>query len=122
MPNEAAERVKALRDAYVAGGTRGMETYCANLETCDLCIEKRRTIECEAERRYPMPTVERPRVANYGELTYRVIGGLIQCRQRSHLAPNDWFTSGNETPLILALADLLANPTEQVPADEVTDA
>jgi hypothetical protein len=70
-----------------------------------------------AERAFPMPTVRVPREVTLSNgLRYRVVDGVMQASSAS----SGWFASTSwKAADAQRLADLLANPTEERPADEV---
>lgn len=115
-----AEAVRRERAAFRAGYNavvRGDELSTrAHLETPG----ERDVLGREVPKLYPLPTVTRPRVVEDAcGNAYRVVNGELQHRGKGMDAGN-WafvhYVAGNAA----ALAELLANPTEQVPADEAT--
>lgn len=73
------------------------------------CIE-------EAEKRYPL-TETRPRVVIIGAYRYRAVDGELEYQYIKTDAPENWYSLVNtgKKAEALALADLLAHPTEEVP-------
>lgn len=69
----------------------------------------------EAERRYPLPKVERPRLVRIGVDSYRVKDGVLQIMDCCHDA---WHASSYDATVVHVLADMIANPTETVSGDD----
>ena len=129
----AVARVRELREAFVAGGLPVVcPKYCAAASTCPACAAKRTTLAEEAARRYPMPTVEVPRVVcePHGGVAYKIDtreDGLrvlyVSC---ASFTGGAWKTITDaphsmDTSRLAMIASLLANPTVQYPADKVQD-
>jgi hypothetical protein len=105
--------VRLCRDSWAAGAQYG------NIAMLTPPI----TFVNEAARRYPMPTVEVPRVVEVAESRnasrvhrFRIVDGVMQT-----MVPGctRWEQYDHEREAV-ALADLLATPTHRVPADEAT--
>lgn len=74
---------------------------------------------CEAAKRYPLPTEQRPRVVHEEGLEWCVIDGALHHRQSSPSGLR-WLQTNYAEPTaarIAMWADLLANPTETVEAE-----
>lgn len=67
-------------------------------------------------RAYPMPTVERPRVAIIAGWNLRVKDGVLQTSGLEGIWSDVWGWSASQT--WEQLRDLLNNPTEPVPVEE----
>jgi hypothetical protein len=104
-PNDVAT-VRALREAERAAFVAG-----AKWQSCHYGAA-----EAEVERLYPMPTVERPRVVSGGGFEYRVIAGVLQFRNANQ--EGGWMVDPEILERTHAINTVLANPTEQVPADQ----
>lgn len=99
--------------------------------SCTACTPKATNIQADAVRRYPLPLVTRPRVvsdiANVDWCReFRCVAGRIEQREvRGDNRSLTWapIAGGWEiTPrTVRFFADLLANPTEQVPDDPAND-
>jgi hypothetical protein len=126
------EAVKRERAAYVAGIENVARTYVGwgSLDGENaLRICGRRPDELAAQR-YPMPTVTRPRVVidpeigGEGSVEWRAVDGIIEVRggvrpwrsypRHGTNESQDYRPTAKRCTL---WADLLANPTEQVPAE-----
>lgn len=117
---ETAEQVTWIRelmaDAFAAGN--------ASLASCrrlpELSIEY-------ATKAIPMPLVERPRVETVNGIDYQVIDGVLQARSRGSVKMVSPETAGEWLSLHATYVDirkiltLFDQPTERVPADQVTE-
>ena len=109
--------VLIARDAFSRGALWGDE--CWPIVKTDA--------DGEAAERYPLRKVTRPRVVRlhpqspYYAFRFRVVGGKIEW---ANLSTDDWTEYGDieeechNAEFLRALADLLANPTEECDADE----
>lgn len=66
-----------------------------------------------AHKAFPLPRVTRPRVAQTSVGEIRVVNGIVQIREGAGWLSASVLTRAN----VEAIADLLANPTEEVEAD-----
>ena len=98
-------RILDLREAYVAG-----VTACGYPES---------VARARAERTYPMPTITRPRVVRRLNYLYRINGRSFEGAWP--LAPNVFWERICSGSAFDAFQDLIANPTETVPASETAD-
>lgn len=73
-----------------------------------------------AAHRFPMPMVEVPRVVRENGYEFRVFGGRVEWRYGIRKDREDWYPWNGSNLSLDTLRDLLALPTEQRPADEVT--
>lgn len=111
--------VKAKRQAFRDGAVHAARTHGCGRPEC-------------ADERYPLPKITRPRVVKYKAHFFRVVDGRIQWSKpwwKRASAPESletWHDVEGTHPslvtvpsaeLILILADLLANPTEEVEAE-----
>lgn len=98
--------ILAKREAYVAGHS------CATAPHCDVIT--RDTASREAAYRYPLPKVTRARVVkdSVGD-KWSVVDGCFVCHD-GETGENIFISSWCSPEFIRALADLLANPTEEV--------
>lgn len=109
------ELVLAKREAFVAGSEWHASSWTGSLAPL------------EANDRYPLPRVTRPRVVRMDRTVpgreFRVSGGNIESRTIGvglDGQPFRWTALAQITPTperIRILADLLANPTEEVEDD-----
>ena len=69
------ERVKAQRAAFI----EGVNYKCCNEPFCSSCTQRSLTAANECARRYPMPTVEVPRVVVDSQgCKWRVVDGRVE--------------------------------------------
>ena len=117
------EKIEAERAAFIMGLKASGMLYEPGLAA----------VQAKVERLYPLPKVTRPRTYKEGAFTFRVMNGVVVQRtvgdgvgkwytafhgQSVEGATENACTIGDDirvTPTLLAaLADLLANPTEEV--------
>ena len=73
---------------------------------------RRREAAQEAKSRYPLPKVTRPRVVAGLRAQYKVVDGVVFGRSNASF---DWRVSASiHVDDVVRVADLLANPTEEV--------
>ena len=79
-------------------------------------------LEKRSASRYPLPKVTRPRVVTIDNTAFRFYGGVIQMRHRLGLdgAPDVWSPAHivASRRIVEVWAALVANPTEEVEAEE----
>lgn len=96
------EVIEAQREAYLAGALRRTELHWVPTDW---------VLKQEAERRYPFPTVTRPRILAIGRIVYRVVDGVMQSRHTNDIRWYDTEMAGED---FVRLAWLFDNPTETV--------
>lgn len=78
-------------------------------------------VRCESLRRYPMPKTLRPRVVEYngGQYRYNLQDGpgFIECRVGDEPWKRVTYWGAMSDGIFAVLADLVANPTEEVDDD-----
>ena len=103
--SDDVQHIKALREAFKEGAH-----WARNLGSD-------RTPDEAAAHIYPMPTVEVPRVVRSKDgWEYRLVDGAIQQRLTDG---GDWIHALGVLERTHAINNLLANPTERKPVDEV---
>lgn len=111
--------VRLCREAWIEGRAYDTNPLIGRHDpTCVECIKSRELFAREAADRYPMPTVEVPRVSeivkNGRRHRFRVVDGRIETL---HDGIARWETFETQD-VAFVLADLIARPTERIPADE----
>jgi hypothetical protein len=97
--------VMAKREGWVAS-----ENAASREECYGFC---RHEAEMRAAEAFPLPKVTRPRVVTRGQSQFRVENGVVMARLSN---AEGWRESAFHTAeWVRTLADLLANPTEEVP-------
>jgi hypothetical protein len=104
-----AEAVRRERVALAVGVGLGWGCSCHDLPRG---VDRDRLKRQWAAQQYPMPKVTRPRVERYGGKEYRLDGGRFLVRSEEA----GWWLSLGIPPGVASA--LLANPTEEVEADE----
>lgn len=109
------ELIEAQREAFVKGANWRLDLHNASSCACGHGSQWPGMCILEAANRYPL-TEKKPRVFESESYRYRVANGVVEYQYKKTEVPDEWYVDGHYYPrVILALADLLANPTEDVP-------
>jgi hypothetical protein len=119
----SGERIYTERDLVLAK----REAYCVgrhvSLTAVPMAPADRTYYWHDAELRYPLPKIVRPRVVRDESVDwlreFRVVDGCFEARKHTGLGSEwtrDGFDGWHLSPAVIRLfADLLAHPTEEVP-------